>query len=496
MESVHIAPNGIHGLQEGIEPHKESTVVIDKEFDAVRADKLFKDFYKDIPPEDEDTRLFYYTEPHVGSDNKMGLFGDYAPSIVFSANNHQDLHLPFRESTLNEFAYSKLCHLYCTLDKSIMFHFYNRHMAQSKVFNLNSVATILGHPELGLDVEPLKESGVSEKDILAIVFQVKRNATKLLKYVEVTKAGIETKTEQPHAYGYPVMLEKLFGTNLDSIILYGSSANGQGNDFDNIVVLKRLPLALYDKIHDLKPRENEKEVGIIFVPEYAVEKFLYINVSNTLFRENAKVLKGKVDFPIESERYTEYKEFYHAGFGSGKLISALNLVYRNPQILLDKAGLFEYFMKLNRFTYNGLLQQDGYVIKSKEEILSDLKSNFDYEIPKFRPDVKYLQEMFLYANAASVAIAKKMYHPKKAQESNEKLLTMEEQVGSRTFRSHLAGKPGKTVYVFKGEELVRPGDVVPVQIMTDGDYGYKSRMNTILYKGLEKKKDFLVGKRV
>ncbi|HEY9705929.1 MAG TPA: hypothetical protein V6C58_26075, partial [Allocoleopsis sp.] len=240
------------------------------------------------------------------------------------------------------------------------------------------------------------------------------------------------------------------------------------------------------------PSENGKEVGAIFVPKYVLEKFLYINVGNTLFRQTAKVLDGQIDLPIESDNYEIFKDMYHAGIGSGKLISSMNLVYREPTIFFDKPGLFEFFMKLNRFTYHGLMQNKGYVIKSKEEMLDSLKNDFDFVTPKFRADATYLQESFLYANKASVELAKKMYDPSLARQENEVLLEIDSQVSRRIFTSNYEGKK---VYLFKGHENIREKDIVPAVIVKENSQGYSSRINDIKFYE-ELPQEFLIAKRI
>ncbi len=483
-------------LNLSIEPEQRSSIIIDKEFDETRADSLFKEFYKDVDPKDEETRLYYFTEPHIGTMKKMGLFGDFAPSIIFSANKNNELHLPYRESNLIEFAYSKLCHLYCTLDKSIMFNYYNKHTAKSKVRNLNSVATIMGRPELSLGIEEFDEEDVAPEVIVKKLFHVKKNATKLLKDVTPEQVEWITKSEKSHNLKYPTWLEEKFSSNLSTIMLYGSSAKGEGKDFDNIVSLKTLPDNLYEKINGSKPLEGEKEVGIIFVPEYVLKEFFYINVSNTLFRDHAKVLKGEVQLPIETKRYANYKELYHAGFGSGKLISGMNLAYRLPEVFFDKPGLFEYFMKLNRFTYHGLLQQREYCIINKEDLLQRLKEEFDFKIPPFKADKAYIQESFLKANKASVKLAEKLYDDQRARTPNEVLIVAEEQVSARIFRTR---HEGKQAYIFSGMKEINQGDAVPVSIIQEDDQGYKNRVRELIYHEIiprDFSEKILIGKRV
>jgi hypothetical protein len=482
------------GANRSIEPEDNSKVILEADFDPSKADLAFKEFFKEIPPEDEDSRLFYFTEPHVGSKTKMGLFGDFAPSVVFATNRFNNLHLPVRETYLEEFGASKLCHLYCTLDKSVMFDFQNKYMARSKIHNLNSVATIFHRPDLQVDEERIKNKEVSNEDIIKILFDIKRNSTKLFGEVEPDALGYAPIEPTTHNFSYPALLEKIVGANnLKGLLLYGSSARGQGNDFDNFGVLQSIPSDFYDKIKGTKPNEAGKEVGIIFVPEHILERFLYVNVSNSLFRQNAKSLKGKFRIPIESPRYQIFKESYHAGFGSAKLLSGLNLVYRRPDLFFDKPGLFEYFMKLNRFTLQGLSQNDKYVSLSKEETLDKLKKEFNFEIPKFRADEKYLQESFLQANKASIDIAKKLYNPRLAMEKNESLVELKQQISKKVFK---ADYNGLDLYVFGGRESMNLGDIVPVKILEGEDKYYFSKRKELYYRGVPGKQGLLIGKRV
>lgn len=476
-----------------IEPEKNSKVILAEDFEPAKVDQTFRDFFKDVPEDDEESRLYYFTEPHVGSKERMGLFGDFAPSVVFAANNFNGLNLPFREKYLKEFGYSKLCHLYCTLDKSVMFSFFNRYMARSKVFNINSAAMILGEPDLQINPEKLKNEDITDDEIVGILFEVKKNATKLMKKVQVDYDEIHQIEESSHELGYPSMLEKLVGEKtLTRILLYGSSAKGAGNDFDNFAILKQLPENLYQKIRNSRPNENGKEVGVIFVPERILQNFLYVNVSNTLFRENAKSLKGNFEIPIESQRYRIFKEMYHAGFGSAKLLSGMNLVYRKPEIFFDKPGLFEYFMKLNRFTLQGLSQNKGYVTLTKEETLQRLRDEFGFEVPKFKADASYLQECFLRANKASVELARKLYDSSLAREEREELLQVNREIDRKICE---CGDNRNKIYVFRGEEPLKKGDIIPVKVLERGDVGYESRRRDIRYKEINGK-NFRIGKRM
>lgn len=373
-----------------------------------------------------------------------------------------------------------------------MFKYVNRHSAISKIHNLNSVARILGRPELSLDDAVLVED-VDPQVIVDMLFKVKKNATRLMQDVKLDYTEKVTKEAIKNNYEYPKKLNELIKGNLVDVILYGSSAKGEGKDYDNLIIIKTLPNNFYNMIYDKAIKENGKEVGMIFVPEDILEKFLYVNVSNTLFRDHAKVLIGKVSFPVESERYVRFKELYHAGFGSAKLLSSgMNLAFRRPDIFFDKPGLFEYFMKLNRFTYHGLLMKDGYKIVDKDYILSRLKKDHDFPIPEFKLDVNYIQESFLKANKVSVEIALAMYDPKTSVSENEIFAKLQNRINNNLFLSNHDGKP---LYVIKGHSRMKINDVVPVQIIRPNDKEYRKLLQDIKPSLRDQHKEFLIGLR-
>ncbi|MBU0959069.1 MAG: hypothetical protein KKB31_03940 [Nanoarchaeota archaeon] len=480
-------------LDTSVEPGLASRVIIIDDFDPVRVGKEFRDFYAGLPQTDKDSRLYVYTPAHVGTATRMGLFGDFAPSVVFASNKYNGTHLPYRESTLSGFGFSKLCHLYCTTDKSVMFGFANRHMARSKVFNLNSAATILHRPDLTLSADHLDDKEVDKQTIIDTLFAVKRNATRLLKEVPQDWTQTVPIGQSAHNLSYPKRLEEILGGNLKRILLYGSSARGEGNDYDNIGVVQSLPDDFYDKIKDLGFNEEGKEVGFIFVPESVLDRFLHINVSNSIFMEHSKALKGHFDFPVDTPRYCLQKEMYHAGFGSAKLVSSMNLAFREPEILFDKPGLFEYFMKLNRFSLHGLLQQTESEIRTKGELLEILRDDFDYEIPEFKADAEYIQESFLKTNKVSVELARRMHAPEIARELNEQILTIESAKSRKIFTAHYGNN---LVYVFAGREPLVVGDSVPVRIMKENEEGHEHRRRELKHRGITHQNDFLVGRRV
>jgi hypothetical protein len=474
------------------------------------------------PYADKEDRVYVYDTTQTGSEHNIGFFGDWAPTVIAGLNSFHGYSFPFREKYIEEYSYSRLAHLMCTLDRSIMFSYENRHIASSKIRNLNACAKGLLLHERGLDYMLLREvveERMTSKDLL---FMVKQQGLELARKVRMDQHGHILKTAEPHSFKYVDKLKDMFGDNLVSVMLYGSSAVGEGKDFDNIVVLKSIPENLYEIISGKGPSFNEggKEVGFIFINEEAAEKFFYINVSNHLFAESAKVLYGEVNLPIESMEYMVRKERYHAGFGSTKNISGINMGFKDEDLMTylfykelglakpwpqegrdkkfllaepDKAGLYEYFAKLPRFTLQGLIFTKETRQIDKTYLVSILKDEFGYEVLPHRDDPSYIADRLIAAVDVSAKIIDRYYDPSQQQRKNEHIMTIEDSVSDPMGISS-AHVDGKAVWVFNRRRPLFPGDNVPAQILYEGDKGYDFRMRKAAQ--LDKPEGILIAKRI
>lgn len=475
------------------------------------------------PYADKEDRVYVYNRTQTGDEHRIGFFGDWAPTVIAGLNNYHRLNLPFREKYIEEYSYSRLAHLMCTLDKSVMYGFENRHTASSKIRNLNACANGLMYPEMGLDYLVLRDVVQEKTTSRDIMFQVKQHALALAKKVRLEQHSHTTKVAEPHNFQYVEKLKEIFGDNLVSVMLYGSSAVGVGKDFDNIVVLKKLPDNLYEIIGDRGTYfdENGKEVGFIFISEDVAEKFYYVNVSNHLFAESAKVLYGEVELPVENLEYMVRKERYHAGFGSTKNISGVNMGFKDEALMThmfykdlgikkpwpkrdreriflladpDKEGLYEYFAKLPRFTLQGLIFNKNMRNIDKTYLNQILKEEFDYEVMPHQTDPGFIRDRLIATVDVSARIIDKYYNPNQQKRKNEQILTIEGAVSDNAGNISLAHSEGKEIWVFGRRRQLLPGDNVPAQILHEGDKGYDFRMKKAMQLG--KPDDVLIAKRI
>ena len=474
------------------------------------------------PYADMEERVYVYDRTQTGDERRIGFFGDWAPTVVAGLNSFHDYNFPFREKYIEEYSYSRLAHLMCTLDRSIMFSYQNRHTASSKIRNLNACAKGLLYPEMGLDYLLLKEVVEERMTSKELLFMVKQQGLELAKKVRLEQHSHVEKSAESHSFDYVEKLKEMFGDNLAAVMLYGSSAVGEGKDFDNIVILKSLPSNLYDIISGTGPsfKEGGKDVGFIFISEDVAEKFFYVNVSNHLFAESSKVLYGEISLPVESMEYMVRKERYHAGFGSTKNISGVNMGFKDEDLMTymfykdlgirkpwpkegrekrflladpGKEGLYEYFAKLPRFTLQGLIFSKDNRHLDKTILNGILKEEFGYEVMPHSTDPSQIADRLIAAADASTRIIDRYYDPNQQKRKNEHIMTIEDAVGVEAgiSSSHV---DGKAVWVFGRRRPLLPRDNVPAQILYEGDKGFDFRMRKAVQLG--KPEDVLIAKRI
>ncbi len=512
--SINDAPEHLLGEENEVD-HKAVVHILDR-VDAPIIRELVS------PYSDKEERVYVYDRTETGDEHRIGFFGDWAPTVISGLNSYHGFNLPFREKYIEEYSYSRLAHLMCTLDRSVMFGFENRHTASSKIRNLNACAKGLLYPEMGLDYMLLKDVVEEKATSRDLLFQVKQNALELAKKVRQDQHSHVVKDAEPHNFKYVDKLKDMFGDNLVSVMLYGSSAVGEGKDFDNIVILKNLPPNLYEMISGTGPSFNEgkKEVGFIFINEDIAEKFFYVNVSNHLFAESGKVLYGSIQLPVESMDYMVRKERYHSGFGSTKNISGVNMGFKDEDLMTymfykdlgiempwpaegrekkflladpDKEGLYEYFAKLPRFTLQGLIFNKNNRKIDKTILMAMLKDEFGYEVMPHSTDPSYIADQLIAAVDASAKIIGKYYEPCQQQRKNEHIITIDDTISEEIGVSS-AEVDGNKVWVFGRRRPLLPGDNVPAQILHEGDKGYDFRMRKAALLG--KPDDVLIAKRI
>jgi hypothetical protein len=152
--------------------------------------------------------------------------------------------------------------------------------------------------------------------------------------------------------------------------------------------------------------------------------------------------------------------------GSMQLRSAANLAFKRGEDVFGKEGLFEFFMKIPRFTLGSFLAMEYYLKNGKywffekAPLMEALKNDFGYEIPKLKDDVSFIQDSFLYANEINSRIIDKYYNNDRMKVENEEILKIES-IQDGIIISELDGR--KVVISESGEHSL-VGEMIPVQI--------------------------------
>jgi hypothetical protein len=236
-------------------------------------------------------------------------------------------------------------------------------MARSKVHNLGKLCQALG------EEMPFIDDEITEDNFREYVIKTK------LKALEIGRRFTRDFDESYHltpseGLSFVPDFQRLFGTNLERIIQYGSSVNGGGKDIDLMIFLNELNRGTYDQIMD-KASEvtSEKPVGIVMLPSDALSAYADCDNNSIQIGEEGRLIFGDaISFPRLSQKESIMKMY----FKSGKELTSLRGALGNYD-LLQKAetqpGLVDYFLKLEIWISKALRQVEDGRTYTKTEFL-------------------------------------------------------------------------------------------------------------------------------
>jgi hypothetical protein len=221
-------------------------------------------------------------------------------------------------------------------------------------------------------------------------------------------------------------------------------------------------------VKNTMPSEKGKPVGGLFIEEDLLHKYMLSNANNRIVASTGKLVYGdSLILPVDSDFAIVQKELYHSAMGSMQLRSAANLAFKRGEDVFGKEGLFEFFMKIPRFTLGSFLAMEYYLKNGKywffekEPLMKSLKEDFSYEIPKLKDDVSFIRDSFLYANEINSGIIDKYYNNDLMKVENEEILP----VLSVQDGSIISELGGKKVVIPDSREHSTIGEIIPVQIV-------------------------------
>ena len=155
-----------------------------------------------------------------------------------------------------------------------------------------------------------------------------------------------------------------------------------------------------------------KHLGVNIVEDSVFVKFIRLNHDPNEHLEYCQVLYGAVDFPVVSEREIRERGTSYAIIRTKSLKSACSWITKDPDVLLDKKDLFEYFQKTLLFIVQSALNStEGVKYRSKEQLKRTLAEIGAVVLP-FKQDTRYIVQATYQAAAWASQLLEKYYQGK------------------------------------------------------------------------------------
>ncbi len=315
----------------------------------------------------------------------------------------------------------------------------NKAHTLNRLYNIGRIYEHLGvreYPMLFGDLtneshwdDALSEMKMTFVDFMMQIPQGERRHEKRYNKADVSSQELKGK------YVYLEWLKEKLGDNLVAVLNYGSAARTDDpalyTDFDNWVRVRDIPAAhkalrgtypvLVDgkvihgkqlELSDGTLPEEAKHIGIHIFPEsedYVVRHIKFLHDSRE-FLQHTRVVYG--EFPFIKVRQDEVIErgVSQAYIKLKTIAGSLNWAYWLPQKIVGKPALFEYIVKNVRFfLQHSLNATEGPRFRSKEE-LTDLLAQRGLHVPKYRGDLRHIQESIVYSLVSVLQLQKEFIH--------------------------------------------------------------------------------------
>ncbi|MBK6699595.1 MAG: hypothetical protein IPG55_06775 [Saprospiraceae bacterium] len=206
----------------------------------------------------------------------------------------------------------------------------------------------------------------------------------LMEYVEVEKRQMhETQLNdiQKFKYGFIKDLRFELGSNLQSVLLYGSAVNSEKfADYDLIIVVKNLEDALL-ALKGKSPTYNGLELNISVFNES--DFWTYQLASGDNLFDHALCLFGSVTVPHKKANDLIIRNF---SFGYVRFLQLMGMSAKVGNIsseVDDKKNLIDYFIKIPLNVYKGIQGCYGKV-GTNEEINNWSKSSLSFNVKEYQ----------------------------------------------------------------------------------------------------------------
>jgi len=299
----------------------------------------------------------------VWSPSEVKLLSDTSPYTVKNISKATNIDYPISQSSLEEQAKALVAYLTLSIDNSLFKGIMRTDMVRSKVDNLKKLNEVLGL------TPSFTEENIKIENIIEMSYNVKSSALKIgSRFNRRFEKTVRLETLNP--LGFENFFVDLFKDNLRSIVLYGSSTNGNGKDFDLMIFVDELSLDMYNAIWDRqKEIASAKPVGIVLLPSLALESYAECDYQSlTISKEGILTFGKPLEFPVLSEEEGINKMYYKSGKEMTNLRGALNNGNR-LESLVKSPNFLRETLKLEIWIRKALAQKKERRYLTKEEFL-------------------------------------------------------------------------------------------------------------------------------
>lgn len=376
--------------------------------------------------EEELKDLGHNSIKYLFTPTELILLEDYIPSIYHKVAG--DLGINNEDNIGSKLAFqvqSELVNKASTLDSGIIHGRRDEGTVRSKIYNwgrLCRMAELLGLGEQEGLSQKVLDSGDFDEILIAIKLKYADFLRKIPVWAEpvkIVRRSAKLDRMQKKKFSYFEDLIKLGGDDIRAIVVYGSSAKENDprnySDYDNFLVVRDGSLGrLYLWLKGKKFKHKDgKSIGLNLIEEGVFTKYIRFNHDPNEHLERCVVLCGEVDFPVVPEKEIQERGTSFAVLRTKALKSACCWVTRDPEILLDKKELFEYFQKSPRFIMHSALNNtEGIRERCKKEINERVSELGACELP-FKSNKEHILRATYQVAVCATRILEKYYRGKK-----------------------------------------------------------------------------------
>ncbi len=297
----------------------------------------------------------------VWSPSEIRLMGRYNPALITDINDSLGTTYSYDSRGFRVLAISEAVHQACTLDNAVFFGGINAKRLRRKVYLIEKACNHISKKAI------ITESDVTEDNVLDSVYHTKTTALDIL-----DECGSGETRPMKTVQGYPFVeaFRELLGDSLNNIILYGSSARGEGNDYDLVLLVDRVESWMYDRLFNkARSIESDKQLGIVLWPSSSLLSYnLHASAEASLHNETKLVYGPSLEAPVIRGKEKADNHLSRVGTELNRLRNTLGNIELQEKLLTMKA-LRRYTFKLEIWIRRALLEAEQGRYFTKEEAM-------------------------------------------------------------------------------------------------------------------------------